>query len=332
MNHFIGIDVAKSTLQVHIPQDQVDLEVANTKSGLQRLYNTLKRSYKSEFEHIVFVYESTGSYSRPLEEFCQEKSVRCFKVGAYQSASFSKTVKNRNKTDRVDARMLSAMQMLAGDGDIKIPHRDEVAHKLRSYIKYYQSLNKEKTRLKNYREAATFNQEDTYVLHQVEKRIKQIGKEQDNLMVLSMKLVKSNDDYFNAYENITSIKGIGQKCSIVLLYFFLRYPHTSRQQITALAGLDPVKKESGTSLKRKTRISKQGISLVRGILYMPMLCIVRHNDEMKSIYEHLVKAGKPKMSAQIAVMRKVVLLAHSLYKNNQKYDDNKYLTFAKKAA
>lgn len=332
MDHFIGIDVAKATLQVHIPQDQVDLEVANTKSGIQRLYNTLKRSYKSEFEQIVFVYESTGSYSRPLEAFCQKKAIRCFKVGAYQSASFSKTVKNRNKTDKVDARMLSAMQMLAGDGDIKIPYRDEDAHKLRSYIKYYQSLNKEQTRLKNYHEAATFNQENIYVLHQVEKRIKQIGKEQDNLMALSMKLVKSNDDYFSAYENITSIKGIGQKCGIVLLYLFLRYPHTSRQQITALAGLDPIQKESGTSLKRKTRISKQGISLVRGILYMPMLCIVRHNDEMKSIYDHLIEAGKPKMSAQIAVMRKVVLLAHSLYKNNQKYDEVKYLNLAKKAA
>jgi len=65
---------------------------------------------------------------------------------------------------------------------------------------------------------------------------------------------------------------------------------------------------------------------------MPMLCIVRHNDEMKSIYDHLIEAGKPKMSAQLAVMRKVVLLAHSLYKNNQKYDETKYLNLAKKAA
>jgi len=58
---------------------------------------------------------------------------------------------------------------------------------------------------------------------------------------------------------------------------------------------------------------------------MPILCMVQHNDEMKQYYERLVDAGKPKMSAQIAVMRKVILLAHSLYKNNEKYNETKYL-------
>ncbi|TXL21487.1 IS110 family transposase [Methylococcaceae bacterium HT5] len=327
MSHFIGIDVAKATLQVYIPQGQVDLEFANTTSGLHKLYKTLKLSYKESLQELVLVYESTGCYSRPLEEFCQKKEINCFKVGAYQSASFSKTIKNRNKTDKVDARMLSAMQILVGKGDIKIPYRDDDAHQLRSYIKYYQSLNKKKTRQKNYLEAAEINQEDDYILKQVRKRIKQIDKEQENFMALSMKLIKANTEYLNAYENITSIKGLGQKSGIVLLYLFLRYPNASRQQITALTGLDPVQRESGTSLKHKTRMSKQGISLVRGLLYMPILSTVQHNDEMKRFYERLVESGKVKMSAQIAVMRKVVLLAHSLYKNNEKYDETKYLNF-----
>ena len=48
---------------------------------------------------------------------------------------------------------------------------------------------------------------------------------------------------------------------------------------------------------------------------------------MKLIYNRLVERGKPKMLAQMAVMRKVILLAHSLYKNNQEYDGKKYLEF-----
>jgi transposase len=327
MDNYIGIDIAKATLQIHIPKGQLDIEITNTKAGLNHLYKQLKETYKEAFHDLVFVYESTGSYSRPLEQFCQKKEIDCFKVGAYQSASFSKTIKNRNKTDRVDARMLSAMHIVVGEDDIKVPHRDEDAHQLRSYVKYYQSLNKEKTRLKNYLEAATYNQEDQYVLNQVKQRIKQIDKEQEKLIALSMVVIKGKNDYLTAYENITSIKGVGQTSGIVLLYLFLRYPHASRQQITALTGLDPVKNESGTSLKRKTRISKQGISLVRGILYMPILCIVQHNDEMKTFYDRLIEAGKPKMSAQIAVMRKIILLAHSLYENNQKYDETKYLDY-----
>ena len=327
MNYYIGIDIAKATLQVFIPQGQLDLEFSNTKAGLNKLYKQLKTIYKEALGDLVFVYESTGSYSRPLEQFCQGKAIKCFKVGAYQSASFSKTINNRNKTDTVDARTLSAMHVIIKAGDVRVPYRDEDAHQLRSYIKYYQSLNKDKTRLKNYLESATFNQEDKYVLNQVQKRIKEIDKEQDKLMALSMDVINVNSDYLNAYGNMTSIKGVGQKSGIVLLYLFLRYPNASRQQITALTGLDPIRNESGTSVKRMTRISKQGTNLMRGMLYMPMLCIVQHNDEMKCFYDRLVAAGKPKMSAQIAVMRKVILLAHSLYKNNQTYDETKYLDY-----
>ncbi len=325
MDNYIGIDIAKATLQIFIPRGRLDLEFENSRTGLNQFYKQLKQIYQGEYQGLIFVYESTGSYSRPLEQFCQKKEINCFKVGAYQSASFSKTIKNRNKTDKVDARMLSAMHILANEGDIKVPYRDEDAHQLRSYIKYYQSLNKEKTRLTNYLEAASYNQEDPFVLSQVKKRIKQINKEQDQLIALAMAVIKANSEYLTAYNNITSIKGVGQTSGIVFLYLFLRYPNASRQQITALTGLDPIQNESGTSLKRKTRISKQGTSLVRGILYMPILCVIQHNDEMKHFYERLIEAGKPKMSAQIAVMRKVVLLAHSLYKNNEKYDETKYL-------
>ena len=58
---------------------------------------------------------------------------------------------------------------------------------------------------------------------------------------------------------------------------------------------------------------------------MPTLNTIVYNPEMKLIYNRLVERGKPKMLAQMAVMRKVILLAHSLYKNNQEYDAEKYL-------
>ncbi len=66
--------------------------------------------------------------------------------------------------------------------------------------------------------------------------------------------------------------------------------------------------------------------------YMPIIAMVRHNNEMQTFYERLVSRGKPKMLAQIAVMRKVILLAHSLYKNDQEYDPNRYLDFIQEKA
>ena len=327
MDNYIGIDIAKSTLQVYIPKNGSDLEIENSQEGLKTLYAKLKKQYKRSMDDIVFVYESTGSYSTVLEHYCQTKAIKCFKVGAYQSASFSKVVKNRSKTDQLDARMLSRMHILAQEGEIKVPSRDEKAHQIRSLIKYYQSLVKEERRKSNYLEASTFNLEDAYVLKQVKRKIHQLRKEQTAVIDKILEIIRSNDDYVKAYNNILSIKGIGEKSAIILLYLFLRYPNASRQQLTALCGLDPIQRSSGTSVQHKERISKQGLALIRDILYMPTLVSVRYNDEMKMIYTRLVDRGKPKMVAQMAVMRKIILLAHSLYKSQQQYDPKRHLQF-----
>jgi len=327
MDKYIGIDVAKATLQLYIPKSNLDIEIRNSLDGLKKLYGKLKKQYKKELKDIVFVYESTGAYSTILEQFAQDKEVHCFKVGAYQSASFSKVIKNRSKTDKIDARMLSQMHILAKEGDIKVPIRDEKAHQVRSYIKYYQALVKEHIRQNNYLEAATYNLEDKFILKQVKKKITSLEKEQAMIIDKVLEIIQANPAYKEAYKNITSIKGIAEKSGIILLYLFLKYPNASRQQITALCGLDPVQRSSGTSVQHKERISKQGLSLVRAILYMPILSIVLHNKEMKLIYDRLVERGKPKMLAQMAVMRKVILLAHSLYKNNEQYNENRHLQF-----
>ena len=327
MDNYIGIDVAKVTLQIYIPKNNLDIEIKNTGSGLKSLYSKLKKQYKKEINNVVFIYESTGAYSTILEHFAEKNKIKCFKVGAYQSASFAKVIKNRSKTDLVDARMLSQMYILAKEKDIKIPVRDENAHQIRSYIKYYQSLVKDEIRAKNYLEASTFNLEDRFVLKRVEKRIKSLQAEQVDIISKTMEIINANEKYKKAYENITSIKGIGEKSGIILLYLFLRYPNASRQHITALCGLDPIQRSSGTSVQHKERISKQGLSLIRAILFMPTLVTIQHNKEMKFIYDRLVNRGKPKSLAQIAVMRKIILLAHSLYKNDEQYDENRYLKF-----
>ena len=271
MYNYIGIDVAKATLQIYIPKSDSDIEISNSSEGLKKLYSKLKKQYKKEIKNIVFVYESTGAYSTILEQFCQEKEILCFKVGAYQSASFSKVIKNRSKTDKLDARMLSKMHILAKEEDIKVPKRDEKAHQIRSYIKYYQSLVKEHRRQSNYLESSTYNLEDKFILKQVKKKITSIEKEQTMIIEKILEIIKANSTFKQAYENITSIKGVAEKSGIILLYLFLKYPNASRQQITALCGLDPIQRSSGTSVQHKERISKQGLSLVRAILFMPTM-------------------------------------------------------------
>ena len=78
MDNYIGIDIAKATLQIFIPRGRLDLEFENSRTGLNQFYKQLKQIYQGEYQGLIFVYESTGSYSRPLEQFCQKKRDQLF--------------------------------------------------------------------------------------------------------------------------------------------------------------------------------------------------------------------------------------------------------------
>ncbi|MGE4399437.1 MAG: transposase [Campylobacterales bacterium] len=80
----------------------------------------------------------------------------------------------------------------------------------------------------------------------------------------------------------------------------------------------------GSSVKSRPKISKAGSKLYRGSLFMSAMVAIRHNQHMKQFFERLKANGKHTTSAQTAVMRKLVVIAHSLYKNNEKYDAGKY--------
>ena len=128
----------------------------------------------------------------------------------------------------------------------------------------------------------------------------------------------------NKYDAISSIDGIGKIGGIVLLHLFIKYSHANQRQIVSLAGLDPIIRESGSSIRGKTRISKAGNRLYRGTLFMAAMASTKHNDKMKIFYERLKAKGKHTTSAQIAVMRKLVVVAHSLYKSGESYDKELY--------
>ena len=327
MNKYIGIDVAKATLQVYIPKNNSDLEIENNPKAIKQLYAKLKKQYKREFKDLIFVYEPTGSYSTFLDRFSRDHSIHCYKVKPSQSSAFAKTLDHRNKSDKVDARLLHQMGAIAKEHQIEIPQIDEDAHKLQSLYKYLRRIIKDRTALSNYLEAVILHQEDLFVIKRLRTKIKALKKEEEELIQQMLDFIRHNDKYQNKFENITSIKGIGPIAGLALFALFLRYPNASRKKITALCGLDPITRQSGTSVNTRGRISKQGNKAIRETLFMPVLISINYNIEFKTMFERLKSNSKHTTVAQVAVMRKLILLAYSLYKNNTKYDPERYLKY-----
>jgi len=117
----IGLDISKKLIAVHIPINKTDIEIENSIKGIKGLYSKLKKLYKKDFKEIIYIFEPTGNYSYLLTKFCNEESIKCFLVNPKQYHNFSKALGLRNKTDLLDAQVLSQAIVIAKDKDIKVP-------------------------------------------------------------------------------------------------------------------------------------------------------------------------------------------------------------------
>ena len=94
--------------------------------------------------------------------------------------------------------------------------------------------------------------------------------------------------------------------------------HKARQ-FAAYLGLTPKERQSGTSLRGRTRITKMGPKDLRKALYMPAIVSKSLNPDIKAFYDNLIARGKSKMSALGAAMRKLAHIAFGVIKNRTVY-------------
>ena len=199
---------------------------------------------------------------------------------------------------------------------------NEDVEQIKKLMSFYKFTKKQTTQQKNHLESLTSKCGGKFSIKELKKSIKESQEKELRIIEQVQTLIDSTDEYRVAYENITSIKGVGQIAGIVLLHLFLKYPEANQRQITSLTGLNPIYRQSGSSIQSGYKIAKTGASLYRSVLFMSVFTAVQHDKNFKAFYERLKDNGKHTTSAQIAVMRKIILTAHSLYKNNKKYDEN----------
>ena len=320
----IGLDVSKATISIRVPLNSLDLEIENNLKALKSFYVKLKKLYKKDLDKLVFVYEPTGSYSSILTKFCSTKNIKAFIINPKQSSNFAKALGHRSKSDKIDALMLSRAIAVARKDEIRVPVVNATAETIKELMSYYMFTLKQRVAINNHHEALKAKDGNAYALKDLLKRHKEMKDKESEILNKIKDIIHEDDDIAQAYSNIKTIPGIGEIAGIVLIHLFIRYPQANQKQITSLTGLDPVVKDSGTSVKSKPKISKSGSRLYRGVLFMATMVSIKYNDEMKEFYDRLKENGKHSTVAQIAVMRKLIVIAHSLYKNNTQYDKELY--------
>lgn len=320
----IGLDISKSTISIYIPINEQYLDIENNIKGLNSFYSKLKKLYKKEVSKLVFVYEPTGNYSILLTRFCAKKDIKAFIINPKQSANYARAIGSRNKSDKVDSFILSSAIVIAKENEVKVPIINEKQETIKELMTYYKFIVKQRIQHNNHLESIKVKDGNTYIIKDLEKSIKKLKQQEKDITDNILALIHNDSKLSNDFNNIKSIKGVGDIAAIVLLHLFIKYPNANQKQIISLTGLDPIERSSGSSIRKSPKISKAGAKIYRGTLFMSVLTAIRYNPICTNFYEKLKEKGKHSTVAQIAVMRKIILIAFSLYKNNQVFNEEKY--------
>jgi len=302
-NDTIGIDISKATLDAHRLSDGASAQFSNNKAGFSALQRWLKNH-----DIARIVYEPTGPYHRAFE-VAMATQFPLVKVNPLQARRFAQAQGVRAKTDQVDARMLAVMgQAFSLEPQASTSNKQR---NLKELNVARQALIKDRTRALNRQKTLTL----PILKRQAKARLTQLKTQLSLVDDAIGELLMSTPDTARAFDIICSIPGLSKVSAAALLIEMPELGTLKEKQVASLAGLAPMTRQSG-QWSGKAFI-QGGRKHLRDALYMPAVVAARHNPDMKRFYERLIDAGKPAKVAFTAIMRKLILLANALIKQDR---------------
>jgi len=312
IKEFFGIDISKDVFDVVDPSEKHH-QFKNDQSG----FNAFKRLL-NENSHCIM--EATGSYYQGLATWLYAHS---FEVSVVNPLSVKRFIQMRlrtSKTDKLDAHMIrmygESEQPKLWTPPSKLIIEAAELHKL------IELLVRQRAGLKNRLHALESKGITTsLVLTTVRRQIRNLSKEITELEIKLEAVIKEYEP--DLLTRLCSIPGIGKRTAIYLIVLTRGFEkfESSRQLISYL-GLNPVIRESGSSIRGKSRISKTGDNQVRKLLFMCAFTACEHNKACREIYQRLIAKGKSKKLALIAVANKLLKQSLAIAKSGLYYDKN----------
>ena len=294
---YVGVDVAKATLQVHLRGAQIEL--TNAPAGRSKLSQMLR-----DIPGAHVICEATGGYEQALVQSLHKSSLTVSVVNPAQVRASAQAKGQRAKTDTIDARGLTDYGQRYQPAPT--PPVSKVQRQLAALTQWLKQLIEAQATAKTQHE----HHQDAFVRQQHELLI---GHYQTQIAATEAKLQRLMDQdqtLKQRVECLDAIEGVGLRTALVVLTHMPELGQLNRQQVAALAGLAPWTRDSGT-MKGKRCIGG-GRPEVRVALYMASLSVIRCNPTLRAFYQHLLAKGKLKKVALTAVMRKLLV-----YMNHQ---------------
>lgn len=301
---YVGIDVCKDHLDAFLHPIGHHCRLANNRDGLKALKRLLAGHQVS-----LIVMEATAKYHRLAHRSLSQSGFAVAVVNPLRSRLFAEASGTHAKTDRVDAKMLAVLgDALAPQARPPVP---ETLEALQELVHASNAATAERTALAN-RLAAS---QTAFLRAELKRRLKSLEGHIERLAAAIEERIAADPALARRYEILVSIKGVGPAVAANLLVDLAELGSLDRHAIATLAGVAPFADDSGETTGQ--RHIRGGRASPRRALYWAALSASRWNPDIRAFYKRLVAAGKKPKVALTAVMRKLVVLANTLLKENR---------------
>ena len=304
---FVGIDVSKARLDVAMRPTGERESVANDKAGIKALIKRL-----ANIPSTLIVLEATGGFERPVMHALVSADLPVVVVNPRQVRDFAKATGQLAKTDSIDADVLAHFAQAVRPALRPLP--DTVTLELRALTARRRQLTEmivaERNRLAM--ASKTVSKRIHAHIRWLQSELEQVDKDLDR-SIRHSPIWKHNEDL------LLSVPSIGPLTTRVLLAELPELGQLNGKQISALVGVAPFNRDSGTLKGRRSIWG--GRAPVRSALYMATWVATRRNSAIRKFYTRLLAAGKQRMVAMVACMRKLLTILNSMIKHNSRWSE-----------
>ncbi len=321
MTHYVGIDVSKDKIDCLWLRDTKTLKVktkvlANNPSGYNQLQKWFEKNITTHLADIYVSLEATGVYHEPLAYALHEMGVKVSVINPAFVRDFAKGLGVRNKTDKKDSMVLARYGFMVKPR-LWQPEAREI-RELKALLARLSALEADLQRELNRLEKARINQSSVIVIQSIESMVDRLQEEHQHVKSLIDEHIDRFPKLKQDRERLLSIPAVGDVLSREMLSLLHSRHFICASQAAAFIGVVPKLHESGT-LKGRTCLCKNGPARLRAKLYMAAVVAIQHNPDIKAQYQRLLSAGKSKMQALGAAMRKLVQICFGVLKHQSKY-------------
>jgi transposase len=304
MEQFVGIDVAKDRLDVHVRPGGEAFAVARDGKGLAMLVQRLQT-----LAPALVAMEATGGYETVVASAVGAAQLPLAVVNPRQIRDFARATGKLAKTDRIDAAAIAHFAEAVRPAPRPIP--DAEAQALGELVARRRQVIEMIIAERHRRRLATQRR----VIRAIERHLALLQAELSELEADIDGAIRKSPAWQADADLLVSVPGVGKATLRTLIAELPELGHLSRRKIAALVGVAPINRDSGTLRGRRTIAG--GRPAVRTGLYMAALVASRANPVIAPYYAKLRAAGKTGKQALVACMRKLIVILNAILRDRK---------------